>query len=248
MGEAEWSVMRGLKGKVVVVTGAAGGIGSAVVRRLSEEGARVAALDITTPRVDGQSFGAPADVVDEQSVTDAFVAVREALGPVDGLVATAGISFTSPTHELSLADFRRVLDVSVVGTFLAVREALPDMLETGAGQIVTFGSTAAVRAAPGMTAYATAKGAVLQLTKSIAVEYAQRGIRANCLCPGGTMTPLMAAVEAARIGPDHFKQRHPIARYADPSEIASAAAYLLSDDSSFLLGTAFMADGGYTAW
>jgi NAD(P)-dependent dehydrogenase (short-subunit alcohol dehydrogenase family) len=239
--------MQGLQGKTVIVTGAAGGIGSAVVRRLAREGSRVASLDLVQPDVDGQAVGVTVDLTDEDSVAAAIAAARDVIGPIDALVAVAGISHTAPTHELSLVDFRRVLDVGIVGTFLAVRAVLPDMLDKGAGQIVTFGSTAAVRAAPGMVAYATAKGGVLQFTKSIAVEYAGRGIRANCLCPGGTLTPLMASVDADRIGPDHFKDRHPIGRYADPDEIAAAAAYLVSDDSSFVLGATFMADGGYTA-
>lgn len=240
--------MEGVRDKVVVVTGAAGGIGSAIVRRLRREGARVAAMDVVAPDTEGCDLAVAVDLVDEDAVAAAFARVRDALGPVDALVAAAGISHTAPTHELALADLRRVLDVSVVGTFLAVRQVVPDMLDRGHGQIVTFGSTAAVCAAPGMAAYATAKGAVLQFTRSIAVEYARSGIRANCLCPGGTMTPLMAKIDAERIGPDHFKERHPIGRYADPDEIAAAATYLVSDESSFVLGATFMIDGGYSAW
>ena len=87
---------------------------------------------------------------------------------------------------------------------------------------------------------------MLQLTRSVAVEYAARGIRANCLCPGGTMTPMMRAIDERRAGPDHFRERHPIGRYAEPAEIASAAAFLLSDDSSFVVGAALMVDGGYS--
>lgn len=240
--------MYGLTGKTVVVTGAAGGIGTALVARLVAEGCRVASLDLAVPDIQGQAVGVAVDVTDEESVTAAFARVRASLGAIEGLVAVAGISHLSPTHELSLADFRRVLDVNVVGTFLAVRAVLPDMLENHRGQIVTFGSTAAVRAAPQLAAYATAKGAILQFTKSIAVEYAPEGIRANCLCPGGTRTPLMAGIDRERVGPDHFKARHPIGRYAEPAEIAAAAAYLLSDDSSFVVGATFMADGGYSTW
>ena len=153
---------------------------------------------------------------------------------------------TGPTHEVSAADFRKVLEVSVMGTFLVARAVVPAMLRAGAGRIVTFGSTAALVAAPELAAYAAAKGAVLQFTRSIAAEYARRGIRANCICPGGTMTPLLAEIDRHRTGPDHFREGHPIGRYADPGEIAAAVAFLLSDDSSFVLGSAFMVDGGYT--
>ena len=133
-----------------------------------------------------------------------------------------------------------------MGTFLVTKAVVPSMLKRGSGLIVTFGSTAAVVAAPELAAYAAAKGAVLQFTKSIAAEYAGRGIRANCVCPGGTMTPLLAEIDRRRTGPDHFREGHPIGRYADPSEIASAVAFLLSNDSSFVLGSALMVDGGYS--
>src|SRR5699024_4804012 len=112
--------------------------------------------------------------------------------------------------------------------------------------IVTFGSTAAVGAAPELASYAAAKGAVLQFTRSVAAEYGARGVRANCLCPGGTMTPMMREIDASRVGHDHFLERHPIGRYAEPTEIAAGVAYLLSDDASFVLGSATMVDGGYS--
>lgn len=238
--------MRGLESKRILVTGAGGGIGAAVVERLVAEGAQVVAVDLAAPELDGVVDARGVDVTDESSVAAVVEACREAFGGLDGLVAAAGIQASAPTHKLDAATFRKVVDVSVAGTFLAVKHVIPGMLEQADGRIVTFGSTAAVCAAAELTAYAAAKGAVLQLTRSIAVEYADRGIRANCLCPGGTMTPMMRAIDERRTGVDHFRERHPIGRYAEPEEIAAAAAYLLSDDSSFVVGAALMADGGYS--
>jgi NAD(P)-dependent dehydrogenase (short-subunit alcohol dehydrogenase family) len=239
--------MRELSGRRTLVTGASGGIGAAVVERLLADGAQVAATDLVAPEAVGASWVGAADVTDEADVDRMAAEVLSALGGVDAVVAVAGIHATGPTHELSLATFRKVVEVSLFGTFLVTKALLPQMLERGEGHIVTFGSTASVCAAPELAAYAAAKGAVLQYTRSIAVEYARRGIRANCLCPGGTLTPLLRTLNAERTEPDHFAEKHPIGRYAQPPEIASAVSFLLSDDASFVLGAAFMVDGGYSA-
>lgn len=238
--------MKGLSELTVMVTGAAGGIGAAVVERLAAEGAVVAGVDMVDPVSGRLAHAGRCDVTDEASVEAAFGAAADAVGPFDALVATAGIQISKDTHELTVEEFRRVLDVSVIGTFLTTKYVIPPMLAAGSGRIVTFGSTAAVRSAPRLAAYAAAKGAVLQYTRSIAVEYGSRGIRSNCICPGGTMTPMMRAIEAERTGVDHFKERHPIGRYAEPDEIAATVAYLLSDDASFMLGATVMVDGGYS--
>jgi NAD(P)-dependent dehydrogenase (short-subunit alcohol dehydrogenase family) len=239
--------MHGLRGSRVLVTGGAGGIGAEVVDRLLLEGALVAATDLVLPSNPKLSWSGKADITDEEDVSQMTEAVLAALGGVDAIVAVAGIQANGPTHELSLATFRKVVDVSLIGTFLVTKALLPQMLARGSGQIVTFGSTAAVNSAPELAAYAAAKGAVLQYTRSIAVEYARRGLRINCICPGGTLTPLLRTLNEERIEPDHFADKHPIGRYAEPSEIAAAVAFLLSEDSSFVLGTAFMVDGGYSA-
>lgn len=242
--------MRGLDGLGVLVTGAAGGIGLACVERLAADGARVAAADLTPPAAAGAAgaaltlAGDVTDAADAQRLVDEAAA---ALGGLDGLVLAAGIHWTGPTHEMEPDAFRRVLDVSVLGTFLVCRAALPRFAEQGAGRIVTLGSTASLGGAPGLAAYSAAKGAVLNLTRSIAVEYARAGVRANCLCPGSTDTPLLRRLMADREDPGAFRDKHPIGRFADAAEIAAAAAFLLSDEASFFVGSAVVADGGFTA-
>ncbi|TAM66557.1 MAG: SDR family oxidoreductase [Microbacteriaceae bacterium] len=238
--------MQGLSGLRVMVTGAAGGIGRAVVDRLRTEGAVVMGVDMVQPVDDALAFAGIADVTDEDSVTSVFDSAVREVGAIDALVATAGIQVTKPTHELTTAEFRKVLDVSVIGTFVTTKYVIPRMLAAGGGRIVTFGSTAAICSAPRLAAYAAAKGAVLQYTRSIAAEYGGRGIRSNCICPGGTMTAMMKDIDASSNGSDKFLERHPIGRYADPSEIAAGVAFLVSDDSSFVLGANFMVDGGYS--
>jgi NAD(P)-dependent dehydrogenase (short-subunit alcohol dehydrogenase family) len=239
--------MRGLDGLSVLVTGAAGGIGAAVTERLVAEGARVVAADLAPPGETGATAALGADVTDEDDAERLVAEAAEALGNLDALVLTAGIHYVGPTHEMAAEDFDRVLAVSARGTFLCLRAALPGMLAQGAGRIVTYGSTAALVGAPGLTAYAAAKGAVLQITRSVAAEYADRGIRVNCLCPGGTDTPLLRRLMADRPDPDHFAQAHPIRRFARPEEIASATAFLLSDEASYFVGAAVTCDGGFTA-
>ncbi|WP_026556127.1 SDR family NAD(P)-dependent oxidoreductase [Arthrobacter sp. 35W] len=240
--------MRGLADRRVLITGAAGGIGAAIARRLSEEGAIVALTDLTEPELGiNAGYAGKADICSSADLARLVGEVNAAMGGIDAVVAVAGIQASGPTHELPEETFRKVLDVNVLGTFLTTQAVIPQMLEQGSGTILTFGSTAAVCGAPELASYAAAKGAILQYTRSIAVEYAARGIRANCICPGGTMTPLLRQLNAERSAPDHFAAKHPIGRYAEPDEIAAAAAFLISDDASFVLGSAMMVDGGFSA-
>lgn len=240
--------MRGLEGLRVLITGAAGGIGAAVAERLAGEGARLAIADLAEPEGPvGALARLAGDVTDEAETSRVVEEARAALGGLDALVLAAGIHYVGPTHEMPAAEFDRVLSVSARGTFLCLRAALPGMVEQGSGRIVTFGSTAALVGAPGLTAYAAAKGAVLQITRSVAVEYAKFGIRANCLCPGATDTPLLRRLMADRSDPEAFARAHPIGRFAAAEEIASATAYLLSDEASYFVGSAVVCDGGFTA-
>lgn len=240
--------MRGLEGRRVLVTGAAGGIGAAVVERLAAEGSLVAASDLCEPEgLDSGIVGLGGDVTDPADAERLVSGAREALGGLDALVLAAGIHYSGPTHETSVEDFDRVIDVSLGGTWLCCRAALPGLLEQGHGWIVTFGSTAAIVGAPRLAAYSAAKGAVLNFTKSIGAEYAREGLHINCLCPGATETPLLERLMAERPDAQHFRDAHPIGRFATTEEIAGVAAYLVSDEASFFVGSAVVCDGGFTA-
>jgi NAD(P)-dependent dehydrogenase (short-subunit alcohol dehydrogenase family) len=239
--------MEGLAGLRTLVTGAAGGIGRAVVERLSAEGALVAAADLAAPTGMPAVAALAGDVTDEGDAARIVDEACTALEGLDALVLAAGIEWVGPTHELSVQDFDSVIAVSVRGTFLCIRAALPFFTAGSSGRIVTFGSTAALVGAPGLTAYSAAKGAVLNMTRSIAAEYARDGIRANCLCPGATDTPMLRRLQSNRPDPQAFARAHPIGRYAEAREIAAAAAFLLSDDASYFIGAAIAADGGFTA-
>jgi NAD(P)-dependent dehydrogenase (short-subunit alcohol dehydrogenase family) len=240
--------MRGLEGRRVLVTGAAGGIAAAVVERLVADKALVAAADLHAPEglagtvaLLGADVTSPSDA--ERLVTEA----RDALGGLDALVLAAGVHHTGPTHETSIEEFDRVIDVSLRGTWLCCRAALPHLLAQGSGWIVTFGSTAAIVGAPRLAAYSAAKGAVLNFTRSIGAEYARNGLHINCLCPGATETPLLERLMAERADAQQFRDAQPIGRFATTEEIAGVAAYLVSDEASFFIGSAVVCDGGFTA-
>ena len=240
--------MRGLEGRRVLVTGAGGGIGAAVVERLVAEGCLVAAADLHGPEgLDGVAARLGADVTDPTDAERLVAGSRDALGGLDALVLAAGIHYVGATHETSIEDFDRVVNVSLRGTWLCCRSALPGLLEQGHGWVVTFGSTAAIVGAPRLAAYSAAKGAVLNFTKSIGAEYARDGLHINCLCPGATETPLLERLMADRPDAKRFRDAHPIGRFATTDEIAGVAAYLVSDEASFFIGAAVVCDGGFTA-
>jgi NAD(P)-dependent dehydrogenase (short-subunit alcohol dehydrogenase family) len=253
-----------LAGRRIVVTGGGGGIGAASALRVAADGSAVAVLDARGDAAEqvadqirsagGKAAGMACDVSDETSVIDAIAAASAALGGIDGLVCSAGITRPARTHELTLADWHTVIGVNLTGTFLAIRECLPHMIRERSSSIVTIGSPASVVAAGRVCAYDASKGGVLQLTRSVAVEYVNDGLRANCLIPGAVQTGLVANTRAL-YGPDNSDREAgasariqvPMSRIADPAEIASAVSFLLSDEASFITAAAIPVDGGYTA-
>ena len=245
----------------VLITGGGSGIGAAAAERLANDGWRVAVLDARAGAADdvvaglpaGSGLGLTADVADEGAVAASVASAADALGGLDAVVAAAGIARSSDTHETTLEEWELVLRINLTGTFLSVKHALPHLIARGGGAIVTIGSVASLVAAGPSPSYDASKGGVLQFTRAVAAEYADRGVRANCVCPGKVRTGLLANTEALsgesrrRAAAPSAWVRPPDDRLADASEIAGVIAFLLSADASFITGVALAADGGYTA-
>ena len=253
-----------LAGKRAVITGAGSGIGAASAHVLAVHGAAVAVLDIREDAVqntvaalvaaDARAVGVHCDVALEASLEAAIGTAVKQLGGLDTVVACAGITRPGRTDELSLKDWETVIGVNLTGTFLTLKHALGHLVTAGGGSIVTIGSIASLVAAGRAPSYDASKGGVLQLTRAIAVEYADRNIRANCVCPGLVATSLAQNTEAlygsAPRGPKRLaatRVQPPFERYAQAVEIAAVVAFLCSDASSFMTGAAVPVDGGYTA-
>jgi NAD(P)-dependent dehydrogenase (short-subunit alcohol dehydrogenase family) len=235
-----------LDGKVCVITGAASGIGAESARVFAEEGARVVGVDLV-PDAPGE-LAIEADVTDEAQVEALYARVRDELGSVDVLFNNAGINPIEDTTvtETTLDAWQRVQDVNVRSVFLCCKHGIPHLVAGGGGSVINTASFVAVMgAAVSQISYTASKGAVLSLSRELGVEFADRGVRVNALCPGPVNTPLLKELFAK--DPEKASKRlvHvPMGRFGEPEEIARAALFLASDDSSFVTATTFMADGG----
>jgi NAD(P)-dependent dehydrogenase (short-subunit alcohol dehydrogenase family) len=252
-----------MHGRTIVITGAASGIGKATALLCAQRGAKLALIDIDRKGVDaatlevaafgGSAQGYVCDVSDESAMTDAFARVTAELGVPQGLFAAAGVDLGGFVHELATERWQRVMDINLNGAFYASRLVLRGLVEAGLpGSIVLCSSPASFVgfAAGANSAYAASKGAISALTRTLAVDYARNGIRVNAIVPGPTETPLMwmAVPEEERPATrDLITSEVPIGRMADPSEPANAVTWLLSDESSYVVGSHLVCDGGVLA-
>jgi NAD(P)-dependent dehydrogenase (short-subunit alcohol dehydrogenase family) len=241
------------EGKGVIVTGAAQGIGKATAELLAEEGARVVLADINDDAGEAaaealRQAGATAiyrhcDVCNEDEVVELVAKSSEFLGGLDLAVNNAGIAHSPiDLHELDSATWTNVLNVTLHGTFLCMREELKIMVAAGHGSIVNMASNAGVKNAPGMAAYTAAKHGVVGLTKNAALQYARRNIRVNAVCPGTVATETIASYPADL--QQEWSDMIPIGRIGTSREVAQAVAYLLSDQAAFITGVPLLIDGG----
>src|SRR3954447_18290865 len=231
-----------LDGKVAVITGSSGGIGAATSDRFVAEGATVVGVDVAG----AADFAV--HVTDEDAVRDLYAQVRERHGRIDVLFNNAGIS---PSEDASALDtdlevWRQVQEVNLTSVFVCCKHGIPHLLETGGGSVINTASFVAVLgAATSQISYTASKGAVLSLSRELGIQLARRGVRVNALCPGPVETPLLRDLFAS--DPEQAERRlvHlPMGRFAEPAEVASAALFLASDDSSYVTASAFMVDGG----
>jgi NAD(P)-dependent dehydrogenase (short-subunit alcohol dehydrogenase family) len=252
-----------LDGRVAVVTGAAGVIGTATMKLLAERGARIVAVDrreqdlqtaIKDLPASAEALAIPADVTDEDEVAGYVRATVEKFGAIDAFFNNAGIEGEiKPITEYSLETFRRVLEVNVVGVFLGMKHVLPVMLKQNKGSIINTASIAGLMGSPLIAVYSASKHAVIGLTKTASWECTGTGVRVNCVCPGMIDSRMLSTILQGRSGgnapppQDKIVERIPARRLGQASEVASIVAFLASDEASYVSGSAYTVDGGRTA-
>jgi len=238
--------MSRLSGKVCVITGAAGGIGSATAERFSQEGAIVVGVDLRDDSPGDLALAV--DVTDEDAVAEMYARVEAEYGRIDVLFNNAGISPIDDASvlETTLEAWQRVQDVNLKSVFLCCKHGIPRLLEKGGGSVINTASFVAVMgAATSQIAYTASKGGVLALTRELGVEFARRGVRVNALCPGPVDTPLLRELYSNNPSEAARRMVHvPMGRFAEAVELANAVLFLASDESSYITASTFLVDGG----
>lgn len=247
------------EGKAALVTGGAGGIGGAIARRLAEEGAAVGVLDrrrkeaaataAAIQAAGGRALALTADIADPASVEAALAAMTGALGAPDVLVNNAALAIKGDLENTALADWRAEIEINLDGQFICAKGVLPGMVARGRGAIVNIGSVNGLMAL-GNPAYSAAKAGLLAFTRSLAVEYGPKGVRANMVSPGTVETDIETWRIRRRKNPKIFAQLarwYPVGRVGRPGDIAAAVAFVAADEASFVNGTNLVVDGGLTA-
>ena len=242
-----------LDGQNVLVTGGCSGLGLAMALTFQRAGARVAVFDRTIPT--GFDKAHPdlvliaGDVSDPASVKEGFGAAQSILGRLDAVIANAGISQNKPTLDLDFAEWRRVMSINLDGAFLTCYEAGRLMSASGGGSIILTASMYGVVAAPERLGYCVSKSGTVMMTKALAIEWAQLGIRVNAIAPGYVRTPFVEELVAlGRLDLEKLEQRTPMGRLITPEEVADAACFLISDAARAITGQIIGIDGGWTAY
>lgn len=250
-----------LLNRVAIITGAGSGIGRAAARLFAAEGAAIVVADIdatagqeTVLQIGaqgGRGLFVPTDLRSEQQVQSLVEQTVARFGTVDILYNNAGINLAAKVTDTSESEWDAVMSANVKSVYLTCRYVIPVMIRNGGGCIINTASAAAIVGLRGLAAYTASKAAVLGLTRNIALDYAEHNIRANALCPGVTATAMTLHIIDSQPDPAKARERYdsarPLGRMADPDEIARAALFLASEDSSFMTGTPLIVDGGYTA-
>lgn len=252
--------MKGLQDKVVIVTGGAGGIGSATCRRLAAEGAKVAIFDMNLEAAKtladeikantGQAIAIKCDITQNDMVNQSVAQVEAELGPVDGLVNNAGFDIFKPFVKSEPQEWDKLIQINLVGMLNMHHAVLKGMVARNRGRIVNIASDAARVGSSGEAVYAACKGGLLSFSKTLAREHSRHNITVNVVCPGPTDTALLAQVTDGAANPEKLREAFvkaiPLGRLGQPDDLASSIAFFLSDDSSFITGQVLSVSGGLT--
>jgi NAD(P)-dependent dehydrogenase (short-subunit alcohol dehydrogenase family) len=249
--------MKRFQGRTVLITGAGSGIGRATAERFGGEGAAVVCADVNAVGVEetaatirsqgGEALGLVCDVSKPASVDETFAKALERYKRLDVLANVAGVGGFRRLTETTMEDWSRTIGVNLTGTFLTCQKAISHILESK-GAIINVASVAGLKSHPYSAAYCASKGGVVTMTKALAVEYGRKGVRINCVCPGGVETPMIQQFQLPDgVKPDVLAKIMPLGRMGQPAEIAATIAFLASAEASYINGSTIVVDGGMIA-